>query len=53
MNSMNWSKYNNELISRGQVTFWFEDKIASDWYSDQNLGGLLTVDPKPTQTNFV
>ena len=42
MNSMNWSKYNNELISRGQGTFWFEHKIVSDWYSDQTVGGRYT-----------
>ena len=42
MNKINWSKYNNELISRGQVTFWFDKKLSKNWYSKDFKGGRYT-----------
>ncbi len=39
MNTINWSRYNNELISRGQVTFWFDKEISKNWYSKSSNGG--------------
>ena len=37
-----WSKYNNELIRRGKVTFWFDKEISKTWYSKQMPAGRYT-----------
>lgn len=31
----NWSQYNKSLINRGRINFWFDEKIADDWYSPE------------------
>ena len=42
MKSINWSKYNNGLIRRGQVFFWFDEKIIDQWYSKETPGGRFS-----------
>lgn len=27
----NWSKYNESLVNRGSVTFWFDEDVLADW----------------------
>jgi hypothetical protein len=53
----NWSKYNESLVNRGSVTFWFDEDILADWmhaneetkngrpfvYSDTAIECLLTL----------
>lgn len=29
----NWQQYNQSLVNRGSITFWFEEKAAEKWYS--------------------
>ena len=29
----NWKEYNQSLVNRGSITFWFEEKSADKWYS--------------------
>ena len=28
----NWSKYNESLVQRGSVTFWFSEDVLSQWH---------------------
>ena len=28
----NWSKYNDSLVQRGSVTFWFNEDVISQWH---------------------
>lgn len=30
----NWAKYNEALVNRGDITFWFSDKILEQWQHD-------------------
>jgi len=30
----NWAKYNEALVNRGDITFWFSDKILEQWKHD-------------------
>lgn len=29
---VNWSEYNQSLVNRGSITFWFPDDIATTWF---------------------
>jgi len=29
----NWSSYNKSLVSRGDITIWFDEDSLSEWYS--------------------
>jgi DDE family transposase len=31
---LNWSTYNQALVSRGDITIYFSDEVTSNWYSD-------------------
>ena len=49
----NWRKYNESLVERGSITFWFSDEVIDQWahpndkpkvghpfvYSDKASGG--------------
>lgn len=53
----NWKKYNESLVQRGSITFWFRDDVIDDWnhtneeskvgrpfvYSDTAIECLLTM----------
>jgi len=30
----NWSKYNESLVNRGSITFWFDDEVLAHWEHD-------------------
>ena len=32
----NWSKYNQSLINRGNLTIWFNERAIEKWYSSEN-----------------
>jgi hypothetical protein len=34
----NWKDYNQSLINRGSLTFWFEESAIQKWYSDERTG---------------
>jgi Transposase DDE domain len=36
----NWSKYNEALVNRGDMTFWFSDEVLRKWEHD-NAGGKV------------
>ena len=29
----NWKQYNQSLVNRGSITFWFNDEAITKWYS--------------------
>ena len=29
----NWRQYNQSLVNRGSITFWFDEQAISKWYS--------------------
>ena len=31
----NWSQYNQALINRGSITFWFSDEVVQKWYEKE------------------
>jgi hypothetical protein len=31
----NWKQYNQSLVSRGSITFWFTDEAIKKWYSNE------------------
>jgi IS5 family transposase len=35
----NWAKYNEALVNRGDVTFWFSDEILEQWKHDNENQG--------------
>lgn len=39
LRTINWSKYNEELIKRGKITFWFDKQLAVDWYCEMPIKG--------------
>ena len=53
----NWAKYNESLVSRGDITLWFSDEVIDAWehenaekraghpfvYSDLAIETLLTI----------
>jgi IS5 family transposase len=34
----NWREYNESLVARGSVTFWFSDEILQNWYHENGAG---------------
>lgn len=34
----NWREYNQSLVNRGSITFWFSPKVLKKWYSTQKTG---------------
>lgn len=28
----NWVKYNESLVQRGSITFWFDEKVIREWH---------------------
>ena len=34
----NWKQYNQSLINRGSLTFWFEESSLKNWYSTDRTG---------------
>jgi Transposase DDE domain len=30
----NWREYNESLVARGSITFWFSDEVLSSWYHE-------------------
>jgi IS5 family transposase len=35
----NWAKYNEALVNRGDITFWFSDEIIAQWKHDNENQG--------------
>jgi len=33
----NWKQYNQSLVNRGSITFWFSDEAITKWYSAERL----------------
>jgi len=31
----NWKEYNQSLVNRGSITFWFNEDAIEKWYSDE------------------
>ena len=31
----NWKQYNQSLVNRGSITFWFNDEAIAKWYSNE------------------
>jgi hypothetical protein len=56
-NKRNWAQYNQSLVNRGNITFWFSDDVLASWnhpnhdyrrgrpfvYSDTAIETLLVV----------
>lgn len=38
----NWKDYNEALIARGKLTFWFDDKVITNWYHHQETSQVGT-----------
>lgn len=34
----NWREYNESLVARGSITFWFSDETLSNWYHENGAG---------------
>ena len=34
----NWRQYNQSLVNRGSITFWFDEQVISKWYSVERPG---------------
>jgi len=34
----NWKDYNQSLVNRGSLTFWFEESALQKWYSTERTG---------------
>jgi len=34
----NWKEYNQSLVNRGSITFWFDENSSKKWYSLQRTG---------------
>ena len=34
----NWRKYNEALVSRGQLTFWFDEEAIASWEETERTG---------------
>jgi len=34
----NWKDYNQSLVNRGSLTFWFEETAIQKWYSIERTG---------------
>lgn len=34
----NWKEYNQSLVNRGSITFWFSEDIIAKWYSLERMG---------------
>jgi hypothetical protein len=34
----NWKEYNQSLVNRGSITFWFEESAVQKWYSIERTG---------------
>jgi hypothetical protein len=34
----NWREYNESLVARGSITFWFSDEALKTWYHDNGEG---------------
>ncbi len=32
----NWSKYNEALVQRGSITFWFSEDVVAQWHHRNN-----------------
>ena len=32
-NKINWKKYNQELVNRGKLTFYFPKNLGKNWYN--------------------
>ncbi|MCF2850133.1 hypothetical protein L1266_21875, partial [Pseudoalteromonas sp. Cn5-37] len=30
----NWSHYNQALVNRGNIRFWFDEKATRHWYNE-------------------
>ncbi|MDD3589545.1 MAG: hypothetical protein PHO46_04650 [Thermoguttaceae bacterium] len=30
-NKRNWAQYNQSLVNRGNITFWFSDDVLASW----------------------
>ena len=35
----NWKQYNQALVNRGSLTFWFDDEAVSQWHCEEHHGG--------------
>jgi len=33
----NWKKYNQALVNRGSLTFWFDEEVIAAWHNVENL----------------
>jgi hypothetical protein len=34
----NWREYNESLVARGSITFWFSDAVLKNWYHENGAG---------------
>ena len=34
----NWKEYNQALVNRGSITFWFDEEMIQKWYSTEATG---------------
>ncbi len=34
----NWEEYNQSLVIRGSITFWFDEEAIQKWYSVERTG---------------
>lgn len=41
---ISWRKYNDELIERGKISFWFDESISENWYTgNEKLGPYQNI----------
>src|SRR5688500_15611098 len=34
----NWREYNESLVARGSITFWFSEEVLANWYHENGVG---------------
>ena len=34
----NWKEYNQALVNRGSITFWFHEEAIEKWHSSEKTG---------------
>lgn len=34
----NWREYNESLVARGSITFWFSEEVLANWYHENGAG---------------
>lgn len=44
----NWSKYNEALVNRGDITFWFDEAVIDAWEHENDQKKVAARSPTAT-----